>query len=139
MATAASNNRKYLVSTAIVMAVAVGAYGVGRVYPPLGETAGTIAPSERYVAAQVGENDVTLGDTSVAELMQTDAFEVMVKDPNFRALANDPGFAALARNSSAMAAMVKMSNTGHASLVAATPRCMVTAQRRREDTWRWRG
>ena len=70
MATAASDNRKYLVSTAVVMAVAVGAYGIGRVYPPLGETAGTISPSERYVSSQVGENDVTLGDTSIAELMR---------------------------------------------------------------------
>src|SRR5687768_7332927 len=102
MATATTDNRKYMISTAIVMAVAVGAYGLGRVYPPLGDTAGTITPTERYVAAQVGENDVTLGDTSVAELMQTDAFEVMVKDPNFRALAKDPGFAALAKNPDAM-------------------------------------
>jgi hypothetical protein len=74
-----------MISTAIVMAVAVGAYGLGRVYPPLGDTAGTITPSERYVAAQVGEGDVTLGDTSVPELMQSDPFEVMVKNPSFRA------------------------------------------------------
>src|SRR4028118_1786760 len=96
MATATTDNRKYLVSTAIVLAVAVGAYGIGRVYPPLGDTAGTITPSERYVASQVGENDVTLGDTAVAELMQTDAFELMTKDPNFRALAASPGFQSLA-------------------------------------------
>src|SRR4028119_648112 len=105
MATAAADNRKYLTSGAIVAVVAVAAYGIGRVYPPLGETAGTITPSERYVSSQVGENDVTLGDTSVPDLMQTDAFEVMVKDPNFRALAKDPGFAALAANSQAMSAM----------------------------------
>ena len=57
------------------------------------------------MSAQVGEGDVTLGDTSVPELMQTDAFQVMVKDPNFRALAGDPGFAALASNPAAMAAL----------------------------------
>ena len=105
MATAVSNNRKYLVSVAAIAVIAIGAYGLGRVYPPLGPTAGTIAPADRYVSSQVGENDVTLGDTSVAELMQTDAFEVMTKNPSFRALASDPGFAALAQNSQAMAAI----------------------------------
>ena len=39
------------------------------------------------------------------QLMQTDAFEVMVKNPSFRALASDPGFQALAMNPQAMAAM----------------------------------
>ena len=83
MATTVSNNKKYLVSVAAVALVAVAAYGLGRVYPPLGPTAGTITPAGRYVASQVGEGDVTLGDTTIPELMQTDAFEVMVKDPNF--------------------------------------------------------
>src|SRR5689334_17141198 len=91
-----SNNQKYLVTGAAVIAVAVAAYGLGRVYPPLGPTEGTIAPSQRYVSPQIGEGDVTLGDTSVPQLMQTDAFQVLVKDANFRQLANDPGFAALA-------------------------------------------
>jgi len=91
-----ANNRKYLMSGAAFILVAAGAYGLGRVYPPLGPSAGTIAPSQRYQAPQVGEGDITLGDTSVPELMQTDAFELMVKDPNFRALAASPGFQALA-------------------------------------------
>ena len=99
------NNRKFLASGALVVLVAAGAYGLGRVYPPLGPSEGTIAPAERYVAAQVGEGDVTLGDTSVPQLMQSDAFEVMTKDPNFRAMAQDPGFAALARSPQAMSAM----------------------------------
>ena len=61
-----------------------------------GPDRGTIAPADRYVSPQVGEGDVTLGDTSIPKLMQTDAFEVMSKNPNFRTLASDPGFAALA-------------------------------------------
>ena len=99
------SNRKYLITGAAIVAVAVGAYGLGRVYPPLGPTAGTIAPAERYVSSQVGAGDVTLGDTSIPQLMQTDAYEVMSKNPSFRALASDPGFAALAQNSQAMAAI----------------------------------
>ena len=87
-------------SGALVAVVAVGAYGLGRVYPPLRRPSeGTIAPAERYVSSQVGAGDVTLGDTSIPPLMQTDAFEMMVKDPNFLALARDPNFAALAQNS----------------------------------------
>ena len=103
--TTANNRTKYLMSGAAVILIAAGAYGLGRVYPPLGPSAGTVAPAQRYVSSQVGEGDVTLGDTSIPELMQTDAFQVMVKDPNFRQLAQDPGFAALASNPAALSAL----------------------------------
>ncbi len=107
MTTIESNqsNKKYITTGVAIIAVAVAAYGLGRIYPPLGPTEGTIAPSDRYVSSQVGEGDVTLGDTSIPKLMQTDAFEVMSKNPNFRTLASHPGFAALAANSQAMAAI----------------------------------
>lgn len=105
MAATTQNTRRYLMSGALVVAIAAGAYGIGRVYPPLGPSAGTIAPADRYVNAQVGAKDVTLGDTSVAQLMQTDAFEVMSKDKNFRALAADPGFASIAGNARLMQAV----------------------------------
>jgi len=100
-----SSNKKYLITGAAVVAVAVAAYGLGRVYPPLGPVEGTIAPAGRYVAPQVGEGDVTLGDTSVAKLMQTDAFELMTKDKNFQALAREPAFAVLAQNPAALASL----------------------------------
>src|SRR3954452_865404 len=99
------NNRKMILATAGVLAFGVAAYGLGRIYPPIGPSEGTVAPAQRYVSAQVHDADVTLGDTSVPELMQTDAFQVMVKDPNFRALAGDPGFAALASNRDVMQAI----------------------------------
>src|SRR3954453_15869322 len=105
MAISFSNQQKMLLTTAGVLVFGLGAYGLGRVYPPLGPSAGTVAPAQRYVSSQVSEGDVTLGDTSVPELMQTDAFQVMVKDANFRALAGDPGFAALVSNQAAMAAI----------------------------------
>ena len=105
MATSLTNQNRMYLTIAGILAVGVGAYGLGRVYPPLGQSAGTVAPAQRYVSSQVSDADVTLGDTSVPELMQTDAFQVMVKDPNFRALASDPGFAALASNRAAMSAI----------------------------------
>ena len=60
-----ANQRRYLASAAIVLAVAGAAYGIGRVYPPLGPSQGTIAPADRYVDAQVKAADVQLGDTSI--------------------------------------------------------------------------
>ena len=57
------SNRKYLVTGAAVLAIAAGAYGLGRVYPPLGPTAGTVGPADRYVSSQIGAKDVTLGES----------------------------------------------------------------------------
>ena len=80
-----SNNRRMILTGAAVIAIGLGAYGLGRVYPPLGPSSGTVGASQRYVNAQVSDKDVTLGDTSVPQLMQTDAFEAMVHNPSFRA------------------------------------------------------
>src|SRR6476646_2235668 len=99
-----SNNRRMILTSAAIVAVGLGAYGLGRVYPPLGPSAGTVGAAQRYVNAQVGEKDVTLGDTSVPQLMQSDAFEAMVHNPAGRKLARDPNFGALAQNPLAMAA-----------------------------------
>src|SRR3954463_7391387 len=106
MASTINNQRKMSLTPAGVLAFGVAAYGLGRVYPPMGPSAGTIAPAQRYVSAQMTEADVTLGDTAVPELMQTDAFELMVKDPSFRALAASPGFQALASQPQVMAALM---------------------------------
>src|SRR5438270_12285853 len=119
MATSLNNRNKMVVTTAGVLAVAVAAYGLGRVYPPVGPSAGTIAPAQRYVSSQVGEGDVTLGDTSVPELMQTDAFELMVHDASFRQLAATPGFRSLANQPQVMAAL--LSNPSAFSNLASHP------------------
>ena len=105
-----TNNRRMILTGAAVVAVGLGAYGLGRVYPPLGPSSGTVAPAQRYVSSQVGDKDVTLGDTSVPQLMQTDAFEAMVKNPEFRKLARDPNFGALAQNPMAMSALATHAN-----------------------------
>src|SRR5438270_8759176 len=101
-----SHNRKMILTSAAVIAVGFGAYGLGRVYPPAGPSAGTIAPAQRYVSSQLSDSDVTLGDTAVPQLMQTDAFELFVHDPQFRALAGSPGFKAIAGNSQLMSALL---------------------------------
>src|SRR5881398_3682491 len=101
-----SQNRKLILTSAAVIAVGLGAYGLGRVYPPLGPSAGTIAPAQRYVSSQLSDADVTLGDTAVPQLMQTDAFELFVHDPSFRALAGTPGFKAIANNPQLMSALL---------------------------------
>ena len=65
MAAKLSNNAKMGVAAACLAVVAVGAYSIGRVFPPNGESVGTIAPAERYQSAQVGAGDITIGDNSV--------------------------------------------------------------------------
>src|SRR6478736_5017646 len=122
MAMTLSNQQKMYLTTAGVLAFGVAAYGLGRVYPPLGPSAGTVAPAERYVNSQVGQGDVTLGDTAVPELMQTDAFELMVHDPNFRALAATPGFKALAGQPQVMAAL--LGNPKAFAALAANPKAI---------------
>src|SRR3982750_2023221 len=119
MTTAQSNKQKMYLTTAAILAFGVAAYGLGRIYPPTGPSVGTVGPAQRYVSAQVGEGDVTLGDTSVPQLMQTDAFELMVHDASFRALAASPGFKALAGQPQVMAAL--MSNPKAFAALAANP------------------
>ena len=68
MTTRTSNSNRLMLAGAALIVVAGGAYYVGRVYPPRGdETAGTIAPAERYHSAQVQDTDVSLGDNSVPQ------------------------------------------------------------------------
>src|SRR5262245_28564115 len=109
MSNVLSNNAKLGVAAmGGISVLAIAAFAIGTVLPPTSsQMSGTIAPAERYRSAQVGEGDITLGDQSVPQLMQTDAFELMVNDPSFRALAADPGFAALARDPQALLAMAQ--------------------------------
>jgi len=101
-----STNNKIAIAVSGLVLVGGGAYLFTKQFPPSGGTAaGTITAAQRYRSAQVGEADVQLGDSAVPRLMQTDAFQLMVKNPSFRAMARDPAFNALAGNSQALAAM----------------------------------
>src|SRR4029078_11814559 len=102
-----SHNRRMILTSAAVIAVGLGAYGLGRVSPPAGPSGGTISPADRYVSRQVGEADVTLGDTAVPQLMQTDAFELFVHDKNFTEMASRPGFQTLASQPQVMDALLR--------------------------------
>ena len=50
-----SHSRKYWLAGAAILAVAAGAYGIGRVYPPLGPSSGAIAVAQGYVEDLAGE------------------------------------------------------------------------------------
>jgi anti-sigma factor RsiW len=91
-----SGNRKLWVGGAVA-ALAVGIAMFAFDYPPKSENVvGTIAPAERYRAAGTAEA-VKLGDQTIAQLMQNDSFDRMVKDPELKALSQDAGMRSLAR------------------------------------------
>ena len=67
-------------------------------YPPQAAgVLGTIMPAERYRAPQSGAEAIKLGDQTIAQLMQTDAFDRAVKDPQLKALAQDANMRLLAQ------------------------------------------
>src|SRR5215469_10734994 len=106
MAAQVSTNSKIAIALTGLVLVGGGAYVLTQQFPPHGGTVvGTITPAQRYRSAQISDADVQLGDASVPTLMQSDAFQLMVKNPSFRAMARDPNFSALAQNSAALAAM----------------------------------
>src|SRR5579863_2230700 len=106
MTSRVSNSSKLAIAATGLVLFGGGAYMYTQAFPPSGGTvAGTISPAQRYRNSQVSAADVTLGDSAVPRLMQTDAFQVMVKNPSFRAMARDPAFSALAQNTTALAAM----------------------------------
>ncbi len=88
-------NRKLWAGGAVA-AVAIGVAMIAFDFPPKSENlAGTIAPAERY-RAPGGAERVKLGDQTVAQLMQNDGFDRLIKDPQMQALSQDAGIRALA-------------------------------------------
>ena len=81
MSETASNNRKYLIAGAAVFAVAAGAYGLGRIYPPLGPTAGTISPQD-YVDSHIGRQIPARGRYVLVDAASARLF--MVEDGRVR-------------------------------------------------------
>src|SRR5436190_2175920 len=91
MATSLSNKNRMYMTTAGVLAVGIAAYGLGRVYPPLGPSAGTGAQAAALSAMAMNQA----------------GFSRLTSDPRlFAALSSHAtGFAALADHPAAFAAM----------------------------------
>ena len=82
MSMATSNNRRYLIAGAAVLAVAAGAYGLGRIYPPLGPVAGTVSSAQRYVDSQVGGQIPMRGRSVLVDAASAQLF--MIEDGRVR-------------------------------------------------------
>ena len=80
---------------ALVAVAIVVRYGFDSV-PKSEDVAGTVVPAQRYRAPQ-GTDEIKLGDQTVAQLMQNDAFVKLIKDPQVQAMAREPGFVAAAQ------------------------------------------
>jgi hypothetical protein len=52
-------------------------------------TEATIGAAQKYQAPQLAEGDVKVGDASVQEFLQSEAFDRLLKDPQARALLDD--------------------------------------------------
>jgi hypothetical protein len=102
-------------------------------FPPGGENvSGTVVPAQRYRAEQIKAEDVKLGDQAVAKLMQTEAFQRIVRDPKMRTLARDPGFQALAKKPAALVALVNQADAAIA--LAQTSNATTAAARKAQAT-----
>lgn len=103
-----SKKRSLWIGAGVAAAAALSVAYLVVGFPPRGDgAAGTVTPAQRYRAEQPKAEDVKLGDQTVAQFMQTEAFERIVKDPQLRALAVDAGFQALAQHPRALAAMAQ--------------------------------
>ena len=80
----ATSNKSIPIILGGVAALAVVAYFGLNNPPGSDEVAGTVAPAERYRADQMTSDDVSLGDQSVQNFMQTDLFAKLQSDETLR-------------------------------------------------------
>ena len=74
MATSNKTFPAIIIGAIVLVAVA---YFTG-VIPTDSEVTGTVAPAERYRAEQPSSDGIRLGDQSIQQLMQTDAFDRLI-------------------------------------------------------------
>ena len=65
-------------AAAVILAVFVARGG----FPTVDRTEGAIGAAKKYQAPQIAANDVTTGDASVQEFLQSDEFDRVLKDPD---------------------------------------------------------
>lgn len=97
------------------------------------DVAGTVVPAQRYRAPQAAP-DIKLGDQSLAQLMQDDAFVKLIRDPQIQALAREPGFVEAARilQNSPEAARVMIQYAETAKRALASPEMLQAMERNAE-------
>ena len=83
-------SKKIMWGLAAAAAVVLGVFTL-KGFPPVDGTQGTIGAAKRYDAEQMTDKDVTLGDTSTQNFLQSDTFAAIIQDPNTVKLLSDPG------------------------------------------------
>src|SRR5258706_12663979 len=89
-ASPASRKRTIWIGIAVagIAVVAAGSYVFD--IPPTDQVPGTITPAQRYRSTdQIQTKDVKLADQSVAQALQSDAVQKLIKDPKFQEVAKD--------------------------------------------------
>jgi len=82
MSAITSPSRKAWIAGAAILAIAAGAYGVGRLYPPVGPSSGAIAAAQDYVETIAGEEIPTRGRYVLVDAASARLF--MIEDGRVR-------------------------------------------------------
>jgi hypothetical protein len=81
--------RKAMWGLAAAAVIVLGVYTITG-FPPVGRgTEGTIGAAQKYQAPQISDKDVTLGDGTAQEFLQSEAFDQLAKDPDARDLVSN--------------------------------------------------
>jgi hypothetical protein len=93
-----NKSRSTTMIVAFAVVIAVVAY-VGVKYPiPGDDAAGTVAPAEREIGDQISGDQVELDDETVAQVMQTDVYQMIISDAAFAEAMRSEPFRNLLRN-----------------------------------------
>jgi len=90
--------RKAMWGLAAAAVIVLGIYTYTGFPPVGGGTEGTIGAAQKYQAPQISDKDVTLGDGTAQEFLQSEAFDQLAKDPEARDLISDVNFRNLLRD-----------------------------------------
>ncbi|NIA27697.1 MAG: hypothetical protein GWP02_06540, partial [Desulfobulbaceae bacterium] len=98
-----SRNRTMTIVFAVVIAVAAGIAIKYQV--PGDDAAGTVVPAERYRGEQISSDDVKLDDEEIAQVMQTDVYQLIITDVAFAEAMRSEAFSSLLLNDAFLSAM----------------------------------
>lgn len=95
-----SNKRNWILGSIMAVAVGIGYVALTGKFPPQSETQGAIGAAHRYQTGQIAASDVTLQDAKIQAFLQTDLFQKIATDANFRSAIANPSFQAVIKNPS---------------------------------------